>query len=362
MDSVQAFKLKHLIKILEPKRGRHTELVTVYVPQGYDLSKIINHLQQEQSTATNIKSSSTRKNVISALERMIVHLKLYEDTPENGLAIFAGNVAEREGDMDVQVWAVEPPVPLNVRIYRCDKDFKLDPLKEMLTTKNVYGLITMDKRECTVGYLKGNAVIYLNSLTSAVPGKHKTGGQSAARMERLRDEAAKEFYRRISSYVQEQFDLQSIKGILVGGPGFTKNDFVEQAQFSDEFKKKIITVKDLSYTDEYGLRELVDVSEDELASEEIAEDKRILKNFFNKIATEIEMIAYGYEEVKKALEYNAVEELLLSEAIDEDTIEELEEMGENTGAKVHIISPDFAEGVQLKNMSGIGAILRFQIS
>ena len=111
-------KLKRIVKELAVHRGRHTELVSVYVPAGYDLNKIINHLQQEQGTAENIKSSSTRKNVISALERMIQHLKLYKKTPEHGLAVFAGNVAEREGQHDVRVWAVEPPIPLNVRIYR----------------------------------------------------------------------------------------------------------------------------------------------------------------------------------------------------------------------------------------------------
>ena len=68
MDAAERFKLKHFIKDLENFRGRHTELVTVYVPSGYDMNAIINHLQQEQGTASNIKSKSTRENVIAALE------------------------------------------------------------------------------------------------------------------------------------------------------------------------------------------------------------------------------------------------------------------------------------------------------
>ena len=42
----------------------------------------LRHLSDEQGTATNIKSTSTRKNVIDALERMIQHLKLYERSVE----------------------------------------------------------------------------------------------------------------------------------------------------------------------------------------------------------------------------------------------------------------------------------------
>ena len=74
---------------------------------------------------SNIKSTSTRKNVVDALEKMIQHLRLFKKTPEHGLCVFSGNVAEREGQSDVKVWSVEPPVPLKTRIYRCDKEFVL---------------------------------------------------------------------------------------------------------------------------------------------------------------------------------------------------------------------------------------------
>ena len=135
ITAAQKFKLKKFIKELEIYRGRHTELVSVYIPAGYDMNKIINHLNQEKGTATNIKSSSTRNNVIDALERMIQHVKLFKQTPENGLAVFSGNVAEREGQQDFKVWSIEPPIPLKIRIYRCDKQFVLEHLAEMVEDK-----------------------------------------------------------------------------------------------------------------------------------------------------------------------------------------------------------------------------------
>src|SRR3989338_355429 len=147
LDAKQRHALKKFIKELEPHRGRHTELVTVYVPTGYDLNKVTTQLAQEQGTATNIKSTGTRKNVIDALEKMLQHLKLYPRTPPNGLAAFAGNIAEREGQSDVRAWSIEPPVPLNLRVYRCDKEFVLEPLKEMLEAKEVYGLLVLDRRD-----------------------------------------------------------------------------------------------------------------------------------------------------------------------------------------------------------------------
>src|SRR3989344_7778269 len=109
LDPLQKHKLGKTIKELSQYKGRHTELVSVYIPSGYELVKVIQQLGDEQGTASNIKSSATRKNVEGALEKMIQHLRLFKQTPKNCLAVFSGNVAEQEGKQDLRVWSVEPP-------------------------------------------------------------------------------------------------------------------------------------------------------------------------------------------------------------------------------------------------------------
>src|SRR3989338_6271357 len=151
MNQKQRIQLRKLINELASIRGRHTELVSVYIPAGYDLIKVIQHLEQEKGTASNIKDARTRKNVIDSLERAIRHLRLYKKTPENGLAVFAGNASENESKIDIRVWSIEPPGPLNTRMYRCDQTFVLDILKEMLDTKEMFGLIVLDRREASIG-------------------------------------------------------------------------------------------------------------------------------------------------------------------------------------------------------------------
>ena len=49
------------LKFLSKIRGRHTELVSVYIPAGYEISKVAAQIKDEQGTATNIKSKNTRK-------------------------------------------------------------------------------------------------------------------------------------------------------------------------------------------------------------------------------------------------------------------------------------------------------------
>lgn len=275
MDKKQNQKLRKFIRTLENVRGRHTELVSVYVPAGYDLNKIINHLIQEQGTASNIKDARTRKNVIDSLERMIRNLRLYTKTPENGLAIFSGDVSEQEGKIDIQVFSIEPPEPLQIRMYRCEQTFMVDILKSMMEHNETYGLIVIDRREANVGLLKGTAIVPIAKFTSNVPGKTRAGGQSSQRFARLREGAAKEFYTRVGGAInQELLPMgNKLKGILIGGPGPTKEEFFEGHYINNELKRKVLGLKDLSYTGEFGLNELVEKSSDILEKEEIIKEK-----------------------------------------------------------------------------------------
>lgn len=358
----ERFHLKKFIKELEKYRAPHTEFVSVYIPAGYELDKIINHLKQEQGTATNIKSAATKKNVIDALERMIQRLKLYKRTPANGLAVFSGNIAAKEGKTDLKVWDVEPTIPLATRIYRCDKKFHLDILKDLCETHEFYGLVVMDARDSHIAVLKGKSIVPLTKMHSHVPGKFKAGGQSALRFSHNRDLAIKEHMKKTAELMKEQFlKMDGLKGILVGGPGPIKYELVDSNFITGDLKKKILTIKDLSYTEEVGLHELVDKSEDVLAEEEIAEEKKAVGKFLEKLAKEPDHAAYGEINVRKALMMGAVDTLLLSEALDENLIEELEELAIQFNTKVKIISVETREGVQLRDIGKLGAILRFAL-
>ena len=362
LNAKQRYDLGKFVKELGTYRRRHTELITVYIPSGYDLNKIIQHLSQEQGTAANIKSSSTRKSVEDALEKMIQHLRLYKQTPQNGLAAFSGNIAAEEGKEDYQVWSIEPPIPLKTRLYRCDKDFLLDLLAALLESTEVYGLIVMDRREGDIALLKGKSIVPLSHHTSNVPGKTRAGGQSAARFERLREGAARDFYTRLGEHAKEAFlGKKELKGIIVGGPGPTKSEFVDGNFITNEVKKKIIGIKDLSYTGEFGLQELVDRSQDLLANEEIAKEKQLMQRFFDYLAKKPGMVSYGIDEVMKQLKNGAVETLLISEKLDEKKLEEFEKEALKVGTTVEIISTDTREGVQLRDFGMVASINRYEV-
>lgn len=171
------FALKKIVKQLGSIKGRHTELVTVYIPADYSLHETLSQLRSEQSTADNIKSKPVRKNVTTALEKIMRYIQLYKKTPENGLALFCGNVSTTEARTIIELWAIEPPEPIKTKMYWCDQRFVMDPLQEMIAEKEIYGIINLDKSEASVALLVGKKIDTIFHKESIVPGKTRAGGQ-----------------------------------------------------------------------------------------------------------------------------------------------------------------------------------------
>lgn len=360
----ERYKLRKILEDLKKRRGRHTELVSVYIPKDYNIINVIQQLAQEQGTASNIKSKQTRKNVTDALEKIIQHLRIYKNTPKNGLAVFCGNISEKEGAQELELWAVEPQEPITIRLYRCDQTFVTEPLEKILAPKHSFGLIAIDNKTATLAILRGERYDILDKLTSGYSGKHRAGGQSHRRFERLIEEESHNFKKRIAEHVGNFFlqDIQNLEGFIIGGPGGTKMDFVEGDYLNHEIKKKIIGTKDITYTDESGIRELVNESKDLLSKVEETKHKEFMQRFMHILHKNPDMVAYGKENVMKALESGAVEVLLVSEKLDEEGIEKYSELAEHIGTRLEIISTDFEEGNQLSiAFGGVVAILRYKI-
>ncbi len=394
--------LKAVVEELESIRGRHTELVTVYIPKGYNLNKVVEQIRSEQGTAQNIKSKTVRKNVVGALEKILQHLRLYKETPENGLAIFCGNVSEKEGVSDIELWAIEPKEPIKTKLYWCGQEFILDPLKEMVREREVYGLILFDKSEATIGILRGKYIETLKHLHSLVPGKTKAGGWSQARYARIREGLLHDFMKKTGSIATEIFSQEKdLKGIIIGGPGPTKEEFAKGDFLRYDLKKKVIGIVNTSYTGEYGLREMVNRAEDIIADASIIKEKKILERFFTELYKDSGFAVYGFFETIDALRNGNLELLLISENFDwvkakfkcscgeeferivnkkkiedqkcpkcggkpeiaeeHDLMEKIMKLAEDMGTQVEVISQGIGMGEQFKELGGIGGILRYKM-
>ncbi|MSS74913.1 peptide chain release factor 1 [Candidatus Pacearchaeota archaeon] len=361
MTPKERLKLEDLVNLLGSIRGRHTELVSVLIPAGFNKDAVVRQLEFEGGMADNIKSKQTRTAVTTAIEKMTRELKLMKATPPNGLACYCGNVSEKEGQQDIQLWLYEPPKSLNVRLYRCDQVFMIDPLKEMLEVQEVYGLLAIDRQVATIGILIGKKIEVIRELTSGVPSKVRAGGQSAQRFHRVTEGLAKEFFKRTAEAMKEIFfDMPKLKGFLIGGPIPTKDEFIEESDLVTRLKEKIIAVKDIGYTDEHGLKLLVEACDDEIAEQEFILEKKLIQQFFEWLGKKKDKTCYEFEKVKRALENNAAEKVLVSKKLPKAQQIELEKLCEISGAEYLPIGYENQEGEQFFNLTkGAGAFLRY---
>jgi peptide chain release factor subunit 1 len=314
--SVDRYKFRRFVEFLESRQGRGTELVTLYIPPGKRIDEVIGYLRQELSTASNIKSKGTRKAVMDAIESAIQRLKLFNDSGPNGLIIFSGAIPQNgEGTEKIEVYHLHPPQPINFFLYRCDSKFYLDPLKDLLKEKETYGIIAMDNEDAAIAVLRGKMIIELRTYTSGIPGKHRAGGQSSRRFERLREQALQDYYSRLAEHANEIFlNYPDLKAIIIAGPGPTKEVFAKEGKLHYTLRDKIHVI-DTSYAGEEGVREAIDRAADILSNLRLVKERRLVEDLMRRVATQNTVI-YGLDSVRQALQGRQLELLLISEELD----------------------------------------------
>ncbi|MDR2874270.1 MAG: peptide chain release factor aRF-1 [Methanobrevibacter sp.] len=404
VSSKVLYEFKRTLGELSEKKGRGTELVSVYIPNDKQISDVSKHMREEYGQSANIKSKQTRKNVQSAIEVIIQRIRLFPKAPENGLVLFVGMIPKGgPGTEKMETYVFEPPEAIQTYTYHCNSEFYLEPLQYMMDTKEVYGIAVLDRKEATIATLKGKRTDILKHLTSGVPGKHKAGGQSQRRFDRLIDLAAHEFKKRIGDHMNEAFlDIEDLKGIIIGGPGHTKEEFIKGDYLNYKLQDLVISSIDTSYTGEFGIKEIIDKSSDLLEEMDVIKEKQLVKKFLGELVHDNGLAAYGEKEIKKYLEMGAVDTLLISEGLEHDgqylkcvncgtklqvtiktkddeklicdkcgeptTISQAKklvdhyiDLSEEYDTKVEIISTETEEGNQLlKAFGGFAAILRYK--
>jgi peptide chain release factor subunit 1 len=412
--SLELYRLRKTLNMLARKEGSHTELITIYVPPGKQISDALNLLREEYGTASNIKSNVTRKNVLDALVRVQQRLKLFKDPGEKGIVIFAGALPQEGGGPGterMETYVIVPPEPIKIYLYRCDSRFHTEHLQEMLREKETYGIILVDASEATIATLQGKRLDIVRQMHSGVAGKTRAGGQSARRYERLRDMQLNEYFTRVGAHANEiLLPIDTLKGIILAGPGPTKYDFEKGDYLNYQLKNKILDTIDTAYVEEQGAKEVVEKAPEIMRKVRYIEEKQIMQQFLYDVGHDTGLITYGEAEVRRALESGAVKMLLLSEGLDllrvtikcsacgyqeqhtvkvpmlssfeqglvgkpcpkceapsltildkEDIVDNLAQLAEYSNAEVEIISSETEEGQMLKNaFGGVAAMLRFK--
>ncbi|MHA1681025.1 MAG: peptide chain release factor aRF-1 [Promethearchaeota archaeon] len=316
-STIDYYKVRRDLDILKKKKGFHTELVSLYIPAGRPISMVVGYLRNELSESANIKSKTTRKHVLDAITSLIAKLKILPPS-ENGYILFDGFIPRHgPGTEREESYVIIPPEAVTTFRYHCASEFLLEPLEDMMKDKGTYGLISIGRKESAIAVLHGKRIKTVSTFTSGIHGKHRAGGQSQRRFERLIEEAAREFFRRVGDHANQIFgELDDLRGIIVGGPGHSKFQFLETPFLRPEFKEKVIDTPDTDSDGELGIRRLLQKSEEILKETEYVQEKKVIASFLGEIARDTGMVVYGLFETIDALKNAAIKTLLLSESLD----------------------------------------------
>lgn len=411
-DSVKLYKLRKTLEDLSDKSGRGTELISLYIPPKKALHEVINGLREEQGTADNIKSDLTRTHVVDALSRVIQRLKLYKKPPDKGLVFFCGALPPEGGgpigSEVIKMFELEPPKELQTFLYRCDDHFHVDILKDMLKADNLIGFLAIDAKDAGWGLLQGDKLEVLSETSSGVAGKHRQGGQSARRFERLREMELGEYYHRVAHTTREYFiDIYPIKGLIVSGPGPTKENFIKEEYLEYRLQNMIIATLDTSYAGSEGVREAFARAQEVLSDYRMVEEKRLVEKLFHDIHASRGLATYGLNEIIDLLKRNVVDTVIItddtnlrkidatckrcqniqteilerpkviqrmqellrspcpicksmdSEATERDIVDYLSLLTTDTGTKIEVISGITEHGAMLSSIGKVGAFLRY---
>jgi len=412
VDSVKLYRIRKLLAELSTKEGRGTELVSLYVPAKKPLHEVSAALREEYGTASNIKSDSTRDHVLDALTRTMQRLKLHGRTPENGLAIFCGALPTNgPGSETIFLYDVLPHKPVQNYLYRCDDHFHIEPLQEMLTEQKVIGILSIDASEAGIGIVSGNSFEVVEVLSSGVSGKHRAGGQSARRFERLREMELNDFFNRVARHaVKILITDHGVESLIVSGPGPTKQDFLKNNYLDYRLQKSVLGVVDVSYAGSEGVRETLEKSGELLQEFRLTEERRLVQRFLKDLNSQSGLVVYSLPDTLKGLEGRNADLVLVADDLDQvrltsickncktkkyktvsrreymrerqsmkdescakcgttdydiedrDMIEYLADLAVEGGARIEVISGKTEDGNMLKSFGGVGVFLRYRSS
>ena len=369
---------KHLIRLTNIE-GNGTSLVTLCIASGSQISLTQKMLTTELGTATNIKSRVNRQSVITAIKSAQHKLKMYKETPKNGLALFCGMVIDMEGKEKMWSEVIEPPKPLTRGLYMCDNRFHTSLLEDMLQDAPMYGFIVIDGNGCLFATVQGDQKKIIGKFNVDLPKKHGRGGQSAQRFGRIRLEKRQAYVKKCCEMAVTHFitdEKCNVKGLIMAGSAEFKDVLASCDTLDPRLRTNIIARIDVPYGMEQGLHHALHQAGEQLDANELVEEQKLIAEYMNIIASDNGNVSFGFDETVRAMELGAADRVIVWEGL-QTKMNEIN-IGVNTndlfvdwlcdtgareyGCTVKIVTDRTSHGNQfVKGFGGIGAILRWDI-
>ncbi|QLC33553.1 single-stranded DNA-binding protein [Halarchaeum sp. CBA1220] len=340
------------IEAVEEASADGDRLVSVAVAHDASLGPTLERVEEAHAKAEYLdgRASGPLKR---ALERVVRELHRVEETPEDGLVVYAGVVG---GSLETYVFT-DPPGRVAEGVFEHGNAFVTAPLERGAASRRTVGLVVVERGGAAVGRLDGDGVETLETFESAVPGKTRAGGQSADRFRRRREERKREFFASVGEAAGREFDDPD--ALALGGTHVTVEAFRDGDYLPAELAARVAGTYAVEYAGERGLERLAAAANGDVG-ETHERAQRALSEFFSRLPDGD--VTYGEERVGEALDYGAVDRLLVAADVDAATRELYAERADEEGGDV-VVVPERVEGGArfARAFDGVGALLRFPV-
>lgn len=216
-------------------------------------------------------------------------------------------------------------------------------------------IVTIEEGEAAIGYLRQYGVEEVSRIRQLSSGKREG------------TDARADFFAEVASQLKH---AEKVKTFVIAGPGFIKDDFVKYLRNNARDIADRVIVEDTSSIGASGFQEVLRRGAIERVAEEmrISREARLIERLMVEIASDGKA-TYGYEQTKRAVEYGAVETLLIADEtlrnFREKSMADVERIMkdvERSRGKVVVFSTEFEPGQRLEKLGGVAGLLRFKVS
>jgi peptide chain release factor subunit 1 len=268
------------------------------------------------------------------------------------------------------------PIPIG-NMFVVDSSPYIRPLAELFEDWETYCLVVLDHMHAKIFFVSLAEISDSKSVSKDIFRKHKKGGMSQMRFQRIRHERISHFYKHVSDMLTK---IVSDEKIVLAGPKDAKREFMKYLPLN--IRERVIGMIDLDIRQ--SDKELVMKSYEIFTAEEHAEETKLVDELCTEILRD-GLIVYGTKNVLQAVTEGRADRILINKdlkvrgwkcehckLIDEgfrdicsncdkktvevDVIEEIVELAMLTNTKVDFVVPN----KDLKNFGGIGAFLSFK--
>ena len=206
--------------------------------------------------------------------------------------------------------AITPPINIKRGFYRCDKRFHIKDLSVLYETGKKIGYILIEGENSSIYISNGRDSKKVWSVATKRQKNQKKGGQSAPRIERIRQKKELAYIKNIGEFSYRSFtknNILQIEGIILAGPGEMK--YKVQNELKNLLKEKIIKVMTV---DNLNFDEILLKSLEYLEDNDLKEEKNEINEIEDLIRINTDQIVFGMKEVNEYYKNFMLKKIIIS--------------------------------------------------